>query len=158
MWIRRWFSKSNEDSDLSEELRAHLAMETQQRIAAGESPAEAARAASRAFGNLTHVQEDVRETWGWAGLERLSTDIRFGLRMLRKTPVWTAVICAMLGSGVGLSTAIFSLVYGVLLQPLPYPHADRLVVVEFGTKLTEGAPEVVREDPAVRAAYLGVEH
>jgi len=139
MWIQRWFSKSSEDSDLSEELRAHLAMEIQQRIAAGESPAEAARAASRAFGNFTNVQEDVREAWGWAGLERLSTDIRFGLRMLRKTPVWTAVICAMLGLGVGLSTAIFSLVYGVLLQPLPYPRADRLVSV-MPTSVSTGYP------------------
>ena len=95
----------------------------------GESPDEAARAAQRAFGNTAQIQEDVRESWGWAGVERFGDDIRIGLRMLRKTPLWTAVICATLALGVGLSTAIFSVVYGVLLQPLPYPNPDRLVAL-----------------------------
>src|SRR3989442_13938163 len=73
--------------------------------------------------------EDFREQWGWAGVERFAEDVGFGLRMLRRTPIWTAVISAILALGIGLSTAIFSVVYGVLLQPLPYPHADRLVAL-----------------------------
>jgi predicted permease len=62
-------------------------------------------------------------------LERFSEDLRFGLRMLGKTPTWTAVVCLTIAFGVGLSTAIFSIVYGVLLRPLPYPNPDRLVAV-----------------------------
>ena len=128
-WIRLWLTRKREENDLSEELRAHLAIETQQRIEAGESPDAAARAAARAFGNTAIIQEDVRESWGWAGVVRFIEDVRFGLRMLRKAPVWTAVIAATLALGVGLSTAIFSVVYGVLLQPLPYPNADRVVAL-----------------------------
>jgi len=128
-WIRRWLARKQENSELSEELRAHLAIEARQRMEAGETPDEAARAAKRVFGNIAHTEEDVREAWGWAAVERFGEDVRFGLRMLRRTPVWTAAISAMLALGVGLGTAIFSVVYGVLLQPLPYPNADRLVAL-----------------------------
>ncbi len=128
-WIARWRARKQEDSELAEELRAHLAIEARQRVEAGESADDAALAAKRAFGNMAMIQEDVRESWGWAGLERFADDVRLGLRMLRKTPVWTAVVVATLALGVGLSTAIFSVVYGVLLQPLPYPNADRLVAI-----------------------------
>ena len=128
-WFRQWLARRQEDSDLSEELRAHLLMEAQQRMEAGESPGEAMHAARRAFGSVANIQEDVRESWGWAGIERFAEDIRFGLRMLRRTPVWTAAVSSMLALGIGLSTAIFSVVYGVLLQPLPYPDADRLVAL-----------------------------
>src|ERR1700704_794412 len=120
-WIRRWLARKQEDSELSEELRAHLAIEADQRMETGESREDAARAARRVFGNIAHIEEEVRESWGWAGVERFGEDVRFGLRMLRRTPVWTAVISSMLALGVGLGTAIFSVVYGVLLQPLPYP-------------------------------------
>lgn len=128
-WIRRWLSRKQEEDDLREELRAHLAIETQQRLEAGESLQEASQAARRAFGATVRIQEDVRESWGWAGAPRFAEDLRRGLRMLRKTPLWTAAVCATLSLGVGLSTAIFSVVYGVLLQPLPYPNADRLVAL-----------------------------
>ncbi|HEY1337376.1 MAG TPA: permease prefix domain 1-containing protein, partial [Bryobacteraceae bacterium] len=94
--FRLWLARKREESDLTEELRAHVAIETRQRVEAGESPAEAARNARRAFGNAALVEEDVRESWGWAGIERLREDLRFGFRMLRKTPAWTAVISATL--------------------------------------------------------------
>src|ERR1700733_11665735 len=113
-WIERWRSRREDDADLSEELRAHLAIEIRQRMDAGESAEDAARNARRTFGRPQLVQEDIRESSGWAGVERTIEDFRFGLRMLLRTPVWTAVISAMLALGVGLSTAIFSIVYGVL--------------------------------------------
>ncbi len=104
-------------------------MEARQRVEAGQSPSDAEIAARRAFGNTTRIQESAREAWAWAGVERFFDDVRFGLRMLRKSPAWTAVICGMLALGIGLSTAIFSVVYGVLLQPLPYPQPDRIVAL-----------------------------
>jgi putative ABC transport system permease protein len=128
-WMPWWRRRRLEDEDLAEELRAHLAMEARQRVEAGQSPRDAQVAALRAFGNTTRIQESARETWAWAGVERFFEDARFGLRMLRKSPAWTAVICGMLALGIGLSTAIFSVVYGVLLQPLPYPQPDRIVAL-----------------------------
>src|SRR5579871_731841 len=128
-WIRWWRRRRLEEDELSEELRAHVAIEARQRVEAGQDPLEAERAARRAFGNATQIGEAARETWGWAGVEWFFDDARFGLRMLRKTPAWTAVICGMLALGIGLSTAIFSVVYGVLLQPLPYPQPDRIVAL-----------------------------
>ncbi len=128
-WMRWWRRRRVEEDDLSEELRAHVAIEARQRVEAGQDPFEAEQAARRAFGNIAQIREAARETWGWAGVERFFDDVRFGVRMLRKTPGWTAVICGMLALGIGLSTAIFSVVYGVLLQPLPYPQPDRIVAL-----------------------------
>jgi len=128
-WMRMWLGRKTEEDDLAEELQAHLAIERRQRVEGGESPEEAARHARRDFGSEERIREEVRESWGWAGLARFGEDVRLGLRMLRKTPVWTAVVSATLALGGGLSTAIFSIVYGVLLQPLPYPGADRLVAL-----------------------------
>lgn len=129
IWFWRWFSRTQEEEDLADELRSHLAIEAQERQKAGARPDEAERDARVAFGNVGKIQEDTRETWGWAAIDRFADDLRFGLRMLRKTPAWTAVVCATLALGVGLSTAIFSVVYAVLLQPLPYPDSNRLVAV-----------------------------
>ena len=75
------------------------------------------------------IREQSRESWGWAAIDRFAGDLRFGLRMLRKTPAWTGIIAATLALGIGLSTAVFSLVYSVVLQPLPYGQPDRLVAI-----------------------------
>jgi putative ABC transport system permease protein len=128
-WIFRWRERDREESDLAEELCAHFEIEVRRRVEAGEEPAEAERSARRIFGNIAKIQEDTRETWGWAEMQRFFDDVRYGLRMLRKTPAWTVVICWTLALGIGLSTAIFSVVYGVLLQPLPYPESGWLVAL-----------------------------
>lgn len=128
-WITSWLRREREDDELAEELRSHLAIEARQRVEAGEDPAEAARAARRLFGSPALIQETTRETWGWSKLEQFADDLRFGLRMLRKTPAWTAVICATLALGIGWSTAIFSVAYGVLLAPLPYPRPSQLMAL-----------------------------
>src|SRR6266404_4521502 len=129
LWIRSWRFRKQEENDLSEELQSHMQIEERQRVEAGEGPDDAALAARRVFGNAARIQEDVRETWGWSAIERSFEDLRYGLRMLRKTPAWTSVICATLALGIGLSTVIFSVVYSVLLQPLPYPDADRIMAL-----------------------------
>ncbi len=131
MWnrLRFWLRREHEEGDLDEEIRSHLAIEAGERTERGEEPDGARLAAIRSFGNVAKIREEARESWGWAELEQAIGDFRHGLRMLRRAPVWTAVVATTLTFGIGLSTAIFGVVYGVLLKPLPYPAADRLMAI-----------------------------
>ncbi len=128
-WIRDWRLRAQQEADLKEEIRTNLAIGKAEQMAGGKTPAEADRAARLEFGNLTSTEEAVREVWGWTRLETILQDMRFGARKLRKTPVWSAIVILTLALGVGMSTAIFSVVHGVLLQPLPYPEPDRLMAI-----------------------------
>jgi predicted permease len=134
-WLRWWKRRESEERDLDEELSAHLAIEAGLRADSD----DAALAARRAFGNLAKIREETRETWGWADMERFIDDMRYGLRMLRKSPGWTAIMCATLALGIGLTTAIFSVVYGVLLRPLPYPEPERLMALWTTTTIADMA-------------------
>jgi predicted permease len=139
--FRALFRREQVDRELDEELRAYVEMASDQKMKQGMSRKDALRAVRLERGNLEVTKEVVRSA-GWESfVESVCQDLRFSLRMLRKSPGFTAVAVLTLGVGIGVNTTIFTIFNGFLLRPLPVPHADQIVAVAVQEK---GFPVGVR--------------
>ena len=127
--LRALFRKETLDREMSEEMRAHLELQTERNIRAGMDPDAARYKAQRQFGHAEGIKEVARAQWGIPWLEEIAADVRYGARQLRRAPGFATVAILTLAIGIGATTAIFSIVNSVVLRSLPYPAAGQLAVV-----------------------------
>ena len=131
-WLYRlvpYLGRRQAEADLQEELRLHLELEGERQRNAGLSGSDASRAARRRLGNATLIRERTRDVWRWRWLDELLRDVRHAVRGLGRSPGFSATTVLVLALGIGANTAMFGVVHGMLIRPLPYPEGDRIVRV-----------------------------
>lgn len=127
--LSRLFGRSRRYSDIDVSIREHISERADELVEEGMPRAKAEQAARREFGNLALIRQHSREQWQWRALESFLADLKFTIRRLRKSPAFAITVLLTLAIGIGANTAVFSVVDGVLLKPLPYPDANRLVAL-----------------------------
>src|SRR5580700_950735 len=126
-FLKQLFLRRHLQNDLSAEIQQHLDEKIEELVSTGLSKSEATAAARREFGNVTLTKEDSRDVWRWLSIENFFADVRFGLRMLGRNPMFTVVGLLTIAIGIGANAAVFSVVNSVLLKPLNYPKSEELV-------------------------------
>src|SRR5215204_4563349 len=129
--LRGLFLKRKLEDEMADEIQSHLEMQIEDHLRQGMSPEEARYLALRKFGGVDQVKEAYRERRSLAGVETFFRDLRYGLRMLRRTPGMTVVAILSLALGIGANTALFSVVDAVLLKTLPVNEPEQLVLFEW---------------------------
>jgi predicted permease len=151
--IRLVFFPERADRELDDELRFHLAQEARDHVERGRSERDAMAAARRALGNVARVKEETRAVWVSTRLEQLLQDLRFGFRILTKSPAISATAIVLIALVVGGNTTVFSIAHGILRKPTPGIHADDLATVSWVT--ADGAPQSAN---SYRAYLYFLEH
>ena len=126
-WLKQLFARRRLYRELSEEIQSHLDEKVEELVADGMPREEAMQSARREFGNVGLIEENSREVWTWPSVEEFFFDVRYGLRGLRRNPVFTTVALLTVAIGIAANAAVFTVVNSVLLKPLNYPKAEELV-------------------------------
>lgn len=136
---RNWFHKASVEADLDEELRTFAQMAAEERMAAGAAPDEARRAALADMGGIETVKQQVRDHRAGTRLESVAQDLRFGIRQVTQSPGFGLTVIATLGLSIGIATAVFSVLYAMVIRPLPYRDVSRIVALDV--RSASGGPE-----------------
>jgi predicted permease len=136
-WLKQLFIRPRRYDELSASIREHLDEKIADLMDSGMTREKAERAARLEFGNVTRIEERSREVWQWSSLESVLTDLKLALRRIVKAPGFAATVLLTLALGIGANTAVFSVVNGVLIKPLPYPEPEQLVALNLNAP---GAP------------------